>query len=654
MPVIPRIALIFAALLALALPASAKPPIEAFGDAPDIGAMQLSPDGTKVAYLQHNKDLLQLVLYDLQTNKSEALATVGAFKARGITFPTNDYVILHASMTTRNMEYLTNKFEHTSAFAVNLKTHKTAQLLTRADWLHPAQSGLGRILGMDPSGKYALMPAFVLDKQITADPLYNLLKVNLDTGAGARIIGGAGASTTDDWIVNGKGEIVARTDWNDKTNDYSIRVYSGDNSREIFKRSGPQQHLEVIGLSQDEKSLVVTDRQNSEFFSLYQMSLDNGALSAPLLKRNDADIERPIIDKGRVVVGVEYAGMFPSYSFFDRQLDAEVKAIQSKLPQSSVYLTSWDETWSKLLFLASGGGISDRYLLYDRKAHTLNLVAVARSQIKAADVGEVVTIEYKAQDGMKIPALVTWPAGVSEANRKNLPMIVMPHGGPEAYDSVHFDWLAQFFANEGYVVFQPNFRGSGGFGESFAAAGHGEWGRKMQSDITDGARALAKMGWADPNRMCIVGWSYGGYAALAGGALTPDQYKCVVAIAGVSNLKEMLGYEKRTRGAESTTFDYWRTFIGDPDRDGDRIDAVSPVRLAANFKVPVLLIHGADDLTVPSHQSDQMEDALKAAGKTVTYVKIPGDDHSLLLPGNRTTVLEAARDFIARNIGKAN
>ncbi len=176
----------------------------------------------------------------------------------------------------------------------------------------------------------------------------------------------------------------------------------------------------------------------------------------------------------------------------------------------------------------------------------MEVIGFARPLIKSEDVGEVITIEYKASDGLTIPALVTWPAGTTEAERKNLPMIVMPHGGPEAYDAVGFDWLAQYFANEGYMVFQPNFRGSGGFGETFAAAGHGQWGRKMQSDITDGARALARMGWADPGRTCIVGWSYGGYAALAGGGATSDQYKCVVSVAGVSDLIAMLGEEQRS------------------------------------------------------------------------------------------------------------
>lgn len=627
----------------------AKPPLEAFGEVPEIRAMEISPDGKRVAYLRAQNGVEHLVLYDLATQKAEALATTGDFKTRGVSFPTDNYVILHASLTTRNLEYLTDKFEHTSAFAVNLKTRKTVQLLTKADWLHPAQSGLGRILGISADGKYALMPAAVLQQQIQADPTLDLLRVNLDTGAGARIAGGSGASTTRDWIVDAKGEIVAREDYSSKSKEYSIRVYNGGGNREIFSRAGENQNLSVVGLSADGKALIVADRKDSDFYSLYEMSITDGALKGPLLKRDDADIDDILIDRGRQIVGVAYAGMYPSYEIFDAALEADIKGIQAKLPESSVTIDSWSADRSRVLLFVSGG-VSERYVLFDRKARTLDLIALARPAIKAEDVGQVVTIEYKAQDGLKIPSLITWPTGIAEASRKSLPMIVMPHGGPEAYDSVGFDWLAQYFANEGYMVFQPNFRGSGGFGDTFAKAGYGEWGRKMQSDITDGVKALTKMGWADGNRVCILGGSYGGYAALAGGAITPDLYKCVVAIAGVANLREMLGSELRDGGPDGS-YRYWRKVIGDPSRDAERIDAVSPINLVANYKAPVLLIHGTDDLVVPTKQSDQMESALKKAGKDVTYMKLPGDDHYLSNSGNRRAALEAMSSFVTKHIG---
>jgi dipeptidyl aminopeptidase/acylaminoacyl peptidase len=174
----------------------------------------------------------------------------------------------------------------------------------------------------------------------------------------------------------------------------------------------------------------------------------------------------------------------------------------------------------------------------------------------------------------------------------------------------------------------------------------------MQDDITDGAKALASMGWIDPDRTCIVGWSYGGYAALAGGALTPDMYKCVASIAGVSNLRDMLT-ETRTRyGYRSRSFTYWQQLIGDIDKDRDAIDAVSPSRLAEKFTAPVLLIHGEADTVVPIKQSNMMNDALRAAKKTVRYVRVPGDDHGLVENDSRRLALTELATFLKAHIGQ--
>jgi dipeptidyl aminopeptidase/acylaminoacyl peptidase len=387
---------------------------------------------------------------------------------------------------------------------------------------------------------------------------------------------------------------------------------------------------------------------------MYEMSLADGKLTGPLRSRTDSEIEGFIRDENSVVIGVSYSGLHPSYELFDPALDKDVKAAINALPDASVSLVSWSDDWSKILFYAEGGKHPGRYMLFDRTAKKLSQVARSRPDIKAEEVGEVVTIEYKARDGLTIPAIVTWPAGVPADQRKNLPLVVMPHGGPESYDSVGFDWLAQFLANEGYMVLQPNFRGSGGFGASFAQAGHEQWGRKMQDDVTDGARALMTMGWADPGRTCILGWSYGGYAALAGGALTPDLYKCVVSIAGVSDLRTMLGWEKRERGPDSTAFAYWTRVIGDIDQDAEAIEAVSPYRLASSFKAPVLLIHGGDDLTVPERQSEMMEQALRGAGKQVTYHRIGKDDHSLVAVDSRNKALTAIGEFLAKYLKPAN
>ncbi len=646
-----RLALVGLAAATLAGSAIAKPPLEAFGDVPDVRAVELSPNGNSVAFLQRKDGADVLVIHDFATGTSKALAKVTDIRARTVHFVGNDYVVLIASKDTKTFGFR-GRYEFSAAFAFNLKTGKYIQLLRNTDGIFPAQSGLGNIVGVDATGQVALMPAYM--GSAYADPSMDLLRVPLDSGRGLRPGGAKGTQNTIDWIVNQKGVAVAREEFSEKNQVHEISVREADNVswREIYSKKTPLPEISMVGASADGKSLVIVDSSESEFLSLYMMSMADGTISPPLMQRNDAEVVGVISDLNRVVHGVQYSGMFPSYDMFDDAIEADIKGVQNAMSDASVYVDSWADDWSKILFFVEGGKRAERYILLDRTTKKLSAVANARPLITQADVGEVVTVEYKARDGLKIPSLITWPTNVPVDERKDLPLIVMPHGGPEAYDAVGFDWLAQYLANEGYMVLQPNFRGSAGFGDSFAAAGHGEWGRKMQDDITDGANALAKMGWADPARVCIVGWSYGGYAALAGGALTPDTYKCVVSIAGVSNLREMMADDRRRYGRDSRTVTYWEQLIGDPDKNNAAIDAVSPARLADKFKAPVLLIHGEADLIVPIRQSDMMNDALRNAKKDVRYIRIPGDDHSLVDNESRNKALTAIGEFLKTHIGK--
>ena len=636
-------------LCALSPPAHAKPPLEAFGDMPAVRSPDISPDGKYVAYISRINGVDYLANYDVTTGKNEALIRMPDVKANGAYWVGSNYIVLLASQMTSNSG-MTERYEDTSAFAYNISTKKIVQLLVGTQGLYRFQSGLGRIVGIDPGGQHVYMPAYM--EKTGTDPTFDLLKVSLESGRGVRIPSATGTSSVRNWIMNNKGEVIARTEFSEKRSLYEIRAYdSSGGDRVIFSEQTKRPSLGVAGFSARDGALVVFKYEESDFPLMFEISLADGTFSGPLRTREGVAIAGSINDENKVVMGVSYSGLYPSYELFDEVLNREVKAAMAALPGQAVSLVSWTDDWSKILLYAEGGAHPPRYMLYDRPARKLAPVARARPDIKPEEIAEVTTVEYRARDGLTIPTLITWPVGVAADQRKNLPMIVMPHGGPESYDSVGFDWLAQFLANEGYVVLQPNFRGSGGFGLEFARAGYGEWGRKMQDDVTDGAQALIKMGWADPNRTCVLGWSYGGYAALAGGALTPDLYKCVVAIAGVSDLKTMLGHEKREHGPESRTYAYWKSVIGDPDADSTAIEAVSPYRLASNFKSPVLLIHGTDDLVVPQRHSELMEQALKAANKPVTYLRIGKDDHSLVAPESRSKALAAIADFLNKHIG---
>ena len=250
------------------------------------------------------------------------------------------------------------------------------------------------------------------------------------------------------------------------------------------------------------------------------------------------------------------------------------------------------------------------------------------------------TIEYTARDGTKIPGYLTVPAG---AEKKNLPLIVMPHGGPVARDSWSFDFLRLFLASRGYAVLQMNFRGSGGYGWDWFHAAHQDWGGLTYDDIVDGARWAVSSGAADPKRMCIVGWSFGGYAALLGAVRNGgDLFQCAVSIAGVSDLIQL-----RTTAEYFTNSKLVREQIGS---DRKKLLEDSPLRHAGEVKVPVLLIHGDEDYTVPPEHSTRMASALKRADKRYEMVMIRKGDHYLEWPSERVTLLSAVEKFLATNL----
>jgi dipeptidyl aminopeptidase/acylaminoacyl peptidase len=257
----------------------------------------------------------------------------------------------------------------------------------------------------------------------------------------------------------------------------------------------------------------------------------------------------------------------------------------------------------------------------------------------------VESITYKARDGTVIPAHLTLPPG---AETRNLPLVVLPHRGPEARDYAEFDWWAQFLATRGYAVLQPQFRGSTGFGDAFRLAGRRQWGGLMQDDVTDGVHALIERGIADARRICVVGAAYGGYAALAGAAFTPDLYACAVSINGVANLSDMLQYEEELGGSESNRAGYWRDSIG--PRLDPSLDAHSPVKAAARVRAPVLILYSADDTVVPPSQSQDMAHALKEEGKTVKVVELKGDDHWLSYTETRTQMLQELDTFLSAHL----
>jgi dipeptidyl aminopeptidase/acylaminoacyl peptidase len=242
-------------------------------------------------------------------------------------------------------------------------------------------------------------------------------------------------------------------------------------------------------------------------------------------------------------------------------------------------------------------------------------------QIDPALMAPVSAVRFTARDGVELRGYLTLPRG---RDPRNLPLVLMPHGGPFERDHWEYDPIVQFLANRGYAVLQPEFRGSTGFGKDFVEKGYGQWGRKMQDDLDDSVDWLARTGKIDPKRVCIVGASYGGYAALWGAVRNPDRYRCAASLAGVSDLPALLKHDRKLFSAPRY-YREWRTQVGG---EGDTdLRSVSPITYAAKEKVPLLIGHGEQDERVPPKQSHDMVDALTQAHADVTSVFYKSDGH---------------------------
>ena len=353
--------------------------------------------------------------------------------------------------------------------------------------------------------------------------------------------------------------------------------------------------------------------------ALYAVATDGSGTSTLVYSRDDVDVDGVMrIGKYNRAVGATFDTERSEVHYFDAPL-AKLSGALSKALPGHPQITILDESWdgTKKLILADGNNTPGRYYLYDATAAKLGPLLAVYSGLDGVALGTVTPVHYAARDGTTIPGFLTLPPGKTSA--RGLPGLVMPHGGPSARDTAGFNWLAQFFAAQGFAVLQPNFRGSAGYGDAFFAKnGFKSWPLAI-GDVNDGGRWLLTQG-VDAKKLAIFGWSYGGYAALQANVVDPGLYRAAVAIAPVTDLQLL-----RTESQRTGSFKIIDGMVG----DGPHVFAGSPARHANAFAAPVLMFHGDKDLNVEIEQSRAMASALRGAGKQVELVEFKDLDHQL-------------------------
>jgi dipeptidyl aminopeptidase/acylaminoacyl peptidase len=538
--------------------------------------------------------------------------------------------------------------EHWQAVALNVRTARYQQLPVKA-----LDSVLNIVQGR-------LQPGADSKKAIVYTPLYvtvagnmqhksghlDLYKIDLDTGLADRVQ--MGDNQTEDYLVKPDGTVLAKASYenNEHTNDatWTLSLRRGSSWQEVAKTTDARNTPELWGVSPDGQSVIIDtwDKQN-ELWRPTSVALADGKVGdyiGPPRKQG------ALIDADGTVLAFTHRGEFVEFDFVEPRLKALWPAYRNAFKGQQVSLESWTPDFKKLILFVTSSNSAGGYYIADTTTKRVDPIGSPYPKISPADVANVRMIEYAAADGLLIKAVLTTPKGKGETN---LPLVVLPHGGPQSQDDIIFDWWAQAVASRGYAVLQPNFRGSTNADHAFMEAGNGEWGGKMQTDLSDGVAFLAKAGVVDPKRVCIFGGSYGGYAALAGVALQKGVYRCAVSLAGPSDLAGRLRDETVKYGEYNSLIRYRKRVYGVQSASDPKLKAISPASHADNVEVPVLLIHGKDDTVVPFSESQKMASALKSAKKPYEFVTLDGEDHWLSNGATRKQMLTAAMAFIEKN-----
>ena len=399
--------------------------------------------------------------------------------------------------------------------------------------------------------------------------------------------------------------------------------------------SATNQGMYPLAVDDTRDAAYVLQKLNGRF-ALYRVKLD-GSMASELVYSNDAvDVDGVVrTSRGERVIGVSFAEESRRVIYFDPDYQAMTRTLLRAIPNLPLIdFEGASADGNKILVHAGADNDAGRYYVFDRAARSLNEILMVRPQLENVPLANVRNVTYPATDGTVVPAYLTLPPG---REARNLPVVILPHGGPEARDTWSFDWLAQYLANRGYAVLQANYRGSAGYGDQWLQQnGFRSW-RTSIGDINAGARWLAAQGIGDPNRMAILGWSYGGYAALQSGATEPGLFKAIVAIAPVTDLQQVKEDARNYTNAR---------LVADYVGTGPHIREGSPLQNVSAITAPVLLFHGDRDINVGIIHSRRMNDALRGAGKSSELVVFPGLEHDLADSVARTQMLTRIGEFL--------
>jgi len=599
-------------------------PVEDFFRNPEVARFVLSPDGTKLAFLRPWERRLNIYVRDLESGEERRLTSVTDRDLSGFFWKGSDRIVFSRDA---------GGDENFHLFLVSVDGDAEPKELTPFPGVRTFV-----IDDLENAPRYMLISMNKRNPEV-----FDVYRIDLETGELTLIAENPGNITG--WMTDhdGRLRIAVQTDGVNRS-----LLYRADED-EPFKTlltTSFRNAFWPLMFSFDNRLLYVASNLDRDRMAIHTFDPDANEVLDLVFEHEKVDVSRLISSrKRRVVTGVVYTIDKTQIHFFDDERRQLQETLEEKFPGHHIAVTSMDDDERRVVFATYSDRSRGVLYLYDRETGEVEKLADLAPWLNEEYMAHMKPIRFTSRDGLEIPGYLTLPLGVEGVN---LPVVVIPHGGPSARDVWGFDPEAQFLANRGAAVLQVNFRGSTGFGRAFWEAGFRQWGGDMQHDVTDGVKWLIEQGIADPERIAIYGASYGGYSALAGATFTPDLFAAAVSFVGPSNIFTLL---------ESIP-PYWEPMremqyemIGHPVHDRELLKAVSPVFHADRIRIPLLVAQGANDPRVNQAESDQIVEAVRAAGKDVVYIVKENEGHGFRNEENRFYFYRAMEEFFRKHIG---